>query len=80
MRLKINPKKSQTHCVTLCLLPDKEGAFQATGAKYEGEYENDLKNGRGKYTYPNGDVYDGEWKDGKRHGKGMYRNKETGGV
>ena len=53
---------------------------QKDGAKYEGEYQNDLKHGRGKYTYPNGDVYDGEWSEGKRHGKGMYRNKETGGV
>ena len=53
---------------------------KASGAKYEGEYQNDLKHGRGKYTYPNGDVYDGEWSEGKRHGKGVYRNKETGGV
>ena len=57
-----------------------EGSVQATGAKYEGEYQSDLKHGRGKYTYPNGDVYDGEWNEGKRHGKGIYRNKETGGV
>ena len=57
-----------------------EGSVQATGAKYEGEYQNDLKHGRGKYTYPNGDIYDGEWSEGKRHGKGLYRNKETGGV
>ena len=53
--------------------------FQETGAKYEGEYVNDLKEGQGKYTYGNGDVYKGQWKAGKRHGKGAYTYKENGG-
>ena len=30
----------------------------------------DKKEGRGKYTFANGDVYDGEWKADKRHGHG----------
>ena len=54
-------------------------SFQETGAKYEGEYVNDLKEGQGKYTYGNGDVYKGQWKAGKRHGKGAYTYKENGG-
>ena len=33
-------------------------------------FKDEIKNGRGKFTYPNGDVYDGEWKNDKRHGKG----------
>ncbi len=51
-----------------------------TGAKYEGDYVTDLKQGSGKYTYPNGDVYDGEWVNGLRHGNGKYTYKEDGGV
>ena len=51
-----------------------------TGAKYEGDYDNDLKHGQGVYTYPNGDVYEGEWKEGLRHGSGKYTYKEDGGV
>ena len=53
---------------------------QESGAKYDGQYENDLKNGQGKYTYGNGDVYKGQWKDGKRHGQGTYTYKESGGA
>merc|ERR1711915_439805 len=40
--------------------------------KYDGEYNNDLKEGSGKYTFSNGDWYDGEWKSGVRHGHGVY--------
>ena len=53
---------------------------QETGAKYDGQYENDLKHGQGKYTYGNGDIYKGQWKEGKRHGSGSYTYKESGGV
>ena len=54
--------------------------MQTTGAKFEGDYQNDVKHGNGVYTYPNGDVYDGEWMNGTRHGKGKYSYKEDGGV
>ena len=48
--------------------------------RYEGDYENDVKNGQGKYFYPNGDVYEGGWKDGLKHGVGVYKYKADGGV
>ena len=39
-------------------------------------------NGRGKYTWPSGDVYEGEMKDDKFHGQGTktYRDgrRESG--
>ena len=54
--------------------------MQASGGKHEGDYENDVKHGKGKYTYPNGDVYTGQWKDGLKHGKGVYKYKADGGV
>ncbi len=32
----------------------------------------DCKNGKGSYTWNDGDSYNGEWKNGKFHGKGTY--------
>jgi len=43
---------------------------------YEGEKKDGdatLQHGKGKATYPNGDVYEGEYQEGKRHGQGTYR-------
>lgn len=37
-------------------------------------YVNDLKNGRGKYKFPDGKIYDGEYSNDKRHGKGEIIN------
>ena len=37
-------------------------------------FEYEIKKGKGKFVYPNGDVYDGEWKNDKRHGKGNNEN------
>jgi len=53
---------------------------KANGFKYVGDYKNDKKHGKGKYTYPNGDIYNGNWKNGVRHGKGKYSYKEDEGV
>ena len=40
---------------------------------YVGDYDaNGVKNGRGVYTYDDGDVYKGEMKDGLKHGRGVY--------
>jgi hypothetical protein len=44
----------------------------ADGNIYEGEWKDDKRNGRGKYTKVNGNVYEGEWKDDKRSGRGKY--------
>ncbi len=32
----------------------------------------DLKNGKGKQKWFNGDKYSGSWKNNKRHGEGEY--------
>ena len=32
-------------------------------AKFDGEYKNGKKNGKGKMLFPNGDIYEGEWVD-----------------
>lgn len=45
----------------------------ADGSKYNGEWVDDLKNGKGVYEYPNGDKYSGDWVDDARNGKGRAR-------
>ena len=42
------------------------------GNIYDGDWKDDVRNGKGKYTWINGDIYDGDWKDDKRNGKGKY--------
>jgi hypothetical protein len=46
--------------------------------KYEGFWLEDMMAGRGKFTFPNGDVYDGDWSKDKPNGTGMYTFKESG--
>ena len=35
----------------------------ANGDMFEGEWANDMKNGRGVYYYPTGAVYEGVWQE-----------------
>jgi len=37
---------------------------------YDGEFSNNMRNGKGKMEYANGYIYEGEWKNNKREGKG----------
>lgn len=41
------------------------------GDKYEGEYKDNKRNGKGTYYHANGDRYEGEWINGKKCGKGV---------
>ena len=38
------------------------------GDKYEGNWKNGLKSGKGSYTYKNGKRYKGNWKNGHKSG------------
>ena len=43
------------------------------GNRYEGDWANDKKNGKGSYTYfTTGEKYEGQWVDGEKHGYGSY--------
>jgi hypothetical protein len=42
------------------------------GAKYIGNFENDLQNGQGSFVLPSGDKYVGEFMDGRIDGKGVW--------
>ena len=51
--------------------------YYKNGDRYEGEWKNDDREGKGILYYKNGDRYDGEWKNDKREGKGiLYYNKD----
>ena len=46
--------------------------YYVDGSKYEGEWDNNMRNGQGVQYCCDGSKYDGEWKDDKKHGKGIY--------
>jgi len=46
-------------------------------AYYVGQFKNNLKNGLGQQTWPDGE-YSGEWKDGFFYGWGEFTDKESG--
>jgi hypothetical protein len=41
------------------------------GDKYDGDWEDDMKNGQGTYSYARGGSYEGEWADDMRNGYGV---------
>ena len=41
--------------------------------RYEGEWDKDLRHGRGYERHPNGNIYVGTFAMGKAHGHGMYK-------
>ena len=51
----------------------------ASGAVFEGNWENNVKHGYGKITWANGDVYEGNFKNNVRHGYGKM-TMANGGV
>lgn len=46
------------------------------GSKYEGQWRNDMANGRGRLIHSDGDVYIGEWLNDKAHGYGVYTHMD----
>ncbi|GMI45868.1 hypothetical protein TrCOL_g8428 [Triparma columacea] len=60
--------------------PGEEEDEKKVVAVYDGEYKDGVKSGRGKMTFPSGDVYDGFWKDNKMDGEGTYTYKATGDI
>ena len=38
--------------------------YSSGGDIYEGEFQNGVYNGQGKYTYANGEILDGVWENG----------------
>jgi hypothetical protein len=44
-----------------------------SSARYEGEFRDNNRCGRGVLTWPDGSFYDGDWLDDLRHGRGALR-------
>lgn len=42
-----------------------------SGIKYEGEWKNGLRHGRGTLAYPDNYTYVGEWENNRMHGQGI---------
>lgn len=48
--------------------------------RYEGSFKTGYPDGRGTYTWANGEIYDGQWEQGKRNGVGEFTYTEDGKV
>jgi hypothetical protein len=46
------------------------------GGKYIGEYDNNIKEGKGIFYWTNGRVYEGDFAKGKPHGFGIITQNE----
>ena len=58
--------------MVLCGYVGADGGAQVFQSEYEGNYADNMKDGEGKMTYPDGGIYEGHWKFDKRHGDGVY--------
>ena len=52
-------------------LADGKGTAKGVDT-YIGEFKKGLPEGKGKYTYKNGDNFNGFWSNGKKNGKGIF--------
>jgi 1-phosphatidylinositol-4-phosphate 5-kinase len=43
---------------------------------YEGDWKNDVMEGKGKFVWVNGNVYEGNWKNGRMERKFTDKNQE----
>ena len=56
---------------------EKELCIKNNGERYEGDFRNDNREGKGIMYWNNGNIYDGEWRNDRCEGKGIYYfNKE----
>ena len=46
--------------------------YYYNGDVYEGEWHQDKRSGRGKYTFSSGQYYEGQWKNDKKNGHGVF--------
>ena len=62
-----------------CKSGKANGTGKAVGINsYDGEFKNGYPEGKGKYTWSNGNYYYGSWKKGQKDGKGELHQFEDG--
>lgn len=49
---------------------EKKSDTEASGYKYEGDFVDGKRTGKGTFTWASGNKYEGDFVDGKFHGKG----------
>jgi len=49
----------------------KRNKYYNNGDRYDGDWKNGKKEGKGIYYYNNGNRYEGDWKNDLREGKGI---------
>eukprot|EP00581_Thalassiosira_minuscula_P017116 CAMPEP_0183721278 /NCGR_PEP_ID=MMETSP0737-20130205/13604_1 /TAXON_ID=385413 /ORGANISM="Thalassiosira miniscula, Strain CCMP1093" /LENGTH=1127 /DNA_ID=CAMNT_0025951261 /DNA_START=193 /DNA_END=3576 /DNA_ORIENTATION=- len=52
---------------------EKSKTAPKENGRYVGHFRQNLRNGHGVYTLPDGSVYDGEWRDNIQNGWGVFR-------
>ncbi len=70
-----NPKRHKIHYVGNTSKGKANGygiAIYDTGSRYEGEWRNNLREGKGSFYWTDGEYYIGEYKKDMRTGKGTY--------
>jgi len=63
-------KKIKERGMVYCIVSNIGVLFCADKGKYDGEWVEDKKEGRGVFNYSNGEIYDGDWSDDKKNGQG----------
>lgn len=53
----------------------ENGVLRTDKGRFEGEFQDNMKNGKGTFIYKNGQVYVGEFLRNKRHGYGNLFNE-----
>ena len=71
--LSVEPTERPTtdEIIKLC-----ESILQKGNSPYQGEMVNGVREGKGTYSFANGDKYEGDWKNNKMEGKGVYTYKD----
>ena len=73
-------KNKQGPGVYVWMKPGEEEGTTVEKARYDGNFKDNMKQGFGTMTFPNGDVYSGEWFENKIQGEGSYTYKKTDDV
>ena len=71
--LRIYEQAEKADCDNVRLALGEWGSWTyEDGSRYEGEWQNNMRHGKGILTWPDGARYEGEWRNDLAHGKGAF--------